>query len=155
MNIDSPKHLLGEQSLDTLPPGYHLPITEKVLKKFGIKPENAAWKYVHDNAMKPEIGDDCNVLIDLGCKTLNDGEMYLLEIANRMLIRRVQILLYKIVLVSANPEYLNIEIEGNDLSRLKVIGRIRFISNMKPLEDNPVELFLEYALQDKEPKEGK
>ena len=50
-----------------------------------------------------------------------------LQIGSRSLVRRVKLLLRQIILACDNPKYPDMTIEGEDLNRLKVIGRVRYI----------------------------
>ena len=78
-------------------------------------------------AMKPTINGKCELLVDLSDKQLHDGRIYLLQIGIRVLVRRVKLLLRQIILACDNPEYPDIVVEGEDLNRLNVIGRVRYI----------------------------
>ena len=80
--------------------------------------------------MKPTIDGECLLLIDFEANKLQEGKIYLLEIGTRLMVRRVQLLLDRIILVADNPEYQNIEIAGDDLNHLKVRGQIRFMGKI-------------------------
>ena len=77
--------------------------------------------------MKPTISGKCELLVDLSDNKLAEGNIYVLEIGSRALIRRVKLLLRQIILACDNPNSPDMVVEGEDLSRLKVIGRVRYI----------------------------
>lgn len=76
-------------------------------------------------AMKPTLEGECLILVDLSDTILKDGKIYCLEIGAHRWVRRVQVLLDKIILMADNPDYADMEISGEDLNRLNVLGRLR------------------------------
>ncbi len=97
----------------------------KLADQLGIRMENCAFFTIDGVAMKPIFEGECLILADLSDKLLEDGKIYCLEIGTQRWVRRVQILLDKIILMADNPEYADMEISGENLNRLNVIGRVR------------------------------
>ena len=87
--------------------------------------QNGAFISVDGIAMKPTFEGECLILADLSDTILKDGKIYCLEIGAHRWVRRVQILLDKIILMADNPDYVDMEISGEDLNHLNVLGRVR------------------------------
>lgn len=87
--------------------------------------QNGAFISVDGIAMKPTLEGECLILADLSDTILKDGKIYCLEIGAHRWVRRVQVLLDKIILMADNPDYADMEISGEDLNRLNVLGRVR------------------------------
>ena len=87
--------------------------------------QNGAFISVDGIAMKPTFEGECLILVDLSDTILKDGKIYCLEIGAHRWVRRVQILLDKIILMADNPDYVDMEISGEDLNHLNVLGRVR------------------------------
>ena len=100
-----------------------LVLTRKFAEQIGI--QNGAFISVDGIAMKPTLEGECLILVDLSDTILKDGKIYCLEIGAHRWVRRVQVLLDKIILMADNPDYADIEISGEDLNRLNVLGRVR------------------------------
>lgn len=107
-----------------------LPISQALLNELGVSGENLAFFPYEGEAMKPTLDGKGLLLADLSDNKLRDGKIYMLEFGSRLLVRRVQILPDKIILVADNPEYQNIEVFGETLNRLKVHGRLRLLTRI-------------------------
>ena len=99
-------------------------------EKIAVTHKNCGFFDCVGEAMKPTIDGECLLLIDFEANKLQEGKIYLLEIGTRLMVRRVQLLLDRIILVADNPEYQNIEIPGDGLNHLKVRGQIRFMGKI-------------------------
>lgn len=127
-----PSHLIfGDTLLDFEQKKKHpekkLSISQELLDELGVKAENCAFFPYDGEVMKPTLNGKGTLLADLADNKLKDGKIYLVAVGSRLMIRRVQILLEKIVLVADNPAYPNIEVIGEQLEHFKVIGRLRYI----------------------------
>ena len=100
-----------------------LAFAREFAEKIGV--QNGAFISVDGIAMKPTFEGECLILADLSDTILKDGKIYCLEIGAHRWVRRVQVLLDKIILMADNPDYADMEISGEDLNCLKVIGRVR------------------------------
>ena len=128
-----PAHLLA----DTPPSGSLQPekstatppllFSRELMDELGIDKNHCGIFSVHGEAMKPTLDGRCELLVDFADNKLKDGCIYILQIGSRTLARRVKLLLRQIILACDNPDYPDITIEGEDLTRLKVVGRVRYI----------------------------
>ena len=100
-----------------------LAFAREFAEKIGV--QNGAFISVDGIAMKPTFEGECLILADLSDTILKDGKIYCLEIGAHRWVRRVQILLDKIILMADNPDYADMEILGEDLNCLNVLGRVR------------------------------
>lgn len=99
-----------------------LAFAREFAEKIGV--QNGAFISVDGIAMKPTLEGECLILADLSDTVLKDGKIYGLEIGAHRWVRRVQVLLDKIILMADNPDYADMEISGEDLNRLNVLGRV-------------------------------
>ena len=100
-----------------------LAFAREFAEKIGV--QNDAFISVDGIAMKPTFEGECLILADLSDTVLKDGKIYCVEIGAPRWVRRVQVLLDKIILMADNPDYADMEISGEDLNRLNVLGRVR------------------------------
>ena len=129
--FDIPAHLIEESAscnlddakTDTSP----LLLSKSLMQKLGLNSKHCGFVMVEGEAMKPTIEDECLLLLDFSANKLKDGKIFALEIGTRMLVRRVQILLDRIVLLADNPDYPKMEIADENMNRLKVIGQVRYM----------------------------
>ena len=128
-----PAHLISDTPPDGSPPpkkGHPAPLSfdAELLNELGIADAQTCGIIIgYGEAMKPTISGKCELLVDLSDNKLAEGNIYVLEIGSRVLIRRVKLLLRQIILTCDNPDYPDMVVEGEDLARLKVIGRVRYI----------------------------
>lgn len=115
--------LQPEKSTATQP----LLFSRELMDELGIDKNHCGIFSVHGEAMKPTLDGRCELLVDFADNKLKDGCIYILQIGSRTLARRVKLLLRQIILACDNPDYPDITIEGEDLTRLKVVGRVRYI----------------------------
>ena len=119
-----PSESLQPEKSTTTPP---LLFSRELMDELGIDKNHCGIFSVHGEAMKPTLDGRCELLVDFSDNKLADGGIYALQIGSRSLVRRVKLLLRQIILACDNPEYPDMTIEGEDLNRLKVIGRVRYI----------------------------
>ena len=119
-----PSEPLQPEKSTTTPP---LLFSRELMDELGIDKNHCGIFSVHGEAMKPTLDGRCELLVDFSDNKLADGGIYALQIGSRSLVRRVKLLLRQIILACDNPEYPDMTIEGEDLNRLKVIGRVRYI----------------------------
>ncbi|WP_049248323.1 S24 family peptidase [Neisseria elongata] len=117
-----PSESLQPEKSTTTPP---LLFSRELMDELGIDKNHCGIFSVHGEAMKPTLDGRCELLVDFSDNKLADGGIYALQIGSRSLVRRVKLLLRQIILACDNPEYPDMTIEGEDLNRLKVIGRVR------------------------------
>ena len=119
-----PSESLQPEKSTATPP---LLFSRELMDELGIDKNHCGIFSVHGEAMKPTLDGRCELLVDFADNKLKDGCIYILQIGSRTLARRVKLLLRQIILACDNPDYPDITIEGEDLTRLKVVGRVRYI----------------------------
>ena len=119
-----PSESLQPEKSTATPP---LLFSRELMDELGIDKKHCGIFSVHGEAMKPTLDGRCELLVDFADNKLKDGCIYILQIGSRTLARRVKLLLRQIILACDNPDYPDITIEGEDLTRLKVVGRVRYI----------------------------
>ena len=102
-----------------------LALSNELADRLGIHLENCGFFMADGISMKPTFEGECLILADLPDTILKDSKIYCLEIGAHRWVRRVQVLLDKIILMADNPDYADMEISGEDLNRLNVLGRVR------------------------------
>lgn len=117
-----PSESLQPEKSTTTPP---LLFSRELMDELGIDKNHCGIFSVHGEAMKPTLDGRCELLVDFSDNKLADGGIYALQIGSRSLVRRVKLLLRQIILACDNPEYPDMTIEGEDLNRLNVLGRVR------------------------------
>lgn len=101
------------------------------LEKKGIPLQFAEVHYASDNAMAPRIGKDDAVLIDVSARDIIDGKLYLVEWADREILR----MLFKeldgsvrVVASNSAPEYRERVVRPDDKG-FSVLGRVRWVGS--------------------------
>ena len=117
-----PSESLQPEKSPATPP---LLFSRELMDELGIDKNHCGIFSVHGEAMKPTLDGRCELLVDFSDNKLADGGIYALQIGSRSLVRRVKLLLRQIILACDNPEYPDMTIEGEDLNRLNVLGRVR------------------------------
>ncbi|MDO5091596.1 MAG: S24 family peptidase [Cardiobacteriaceae bacterium] len=129
--LDVPAHLIDDSAPrnldDAKTTDTPLLLSKSLMQKMGLNPKHCGFVVVEGEAMKPTIEGECLLLLDFSANKLKDGRIFALEIGTRVLVRRVQILLDRIVLLADNPDYPKMEIVGENMQRLKVIGQVRYM----------------------------
>lgn len=117
-----PSESLQPEKSTATPP---LLFSRELMDELGIDKNHCGIFSVHGEAMKPTLDGRCELLVDFSDNKLADGGIYALQIGSHSLVRRVKLLLRQIILACDNPEYPDMTIEGEDLNRLNVLGRVR------------------------------
>ena len=117
-----PSESLQPENSTATPP---LLFSRELMDELGIDKNHCGIFSVHGEAMKPTLDGRCELLVDFSDNKLADGGIYALQIGSRSLVRRVKLLLRQIILACDNPEYPDMTIDGEDLNRLNVLGRVR------------------------------
>ena len=96
------------------------------LRKKG-NPKNMVLMDIVGNSMEPELKDGDTVLVDRSKSEILAGAIYAVGIEDTVLIKRVEKLPDKLVLISDNEKYLPTYITGDDINRVRVLGKIIWI----------------------------
>lgn len=87
-----------------------------------IDPKKCKALYVHGRSMEPILDDYDTVLIDTSKTQIIDGEIYAVSLGDEFFIKIVERTNDGVILVSANKDFKDVEIKGEDLEYFRVIG---------------------------------
>lgn len=109
-------------------PTRKLAFRHKWLKFKGLKEKDLVLVFANGDSMEPTIGDNNTLMIDTSKRDLKDGNIYVIRTNNHLIVKRVQTLWNKgILLLSDNKEYREQQIEPNEAEDLEVIGKVVWI----------------------------
>lgn len=80
------------------------------------------------DSMEPELRDGDTVLIDQEQQTIVSGSIYAIAVQDTLLIKRIERHPDKLALVSANPNYTPIFLQGDELETMRILGRVLWSS---------------------------
>ena len=96
------------------------------LRKKG-NPKNMVLMDIVGNSMEPELKDGDTVLVDRSKNEILAGAIYAVGVEDTVLIKRVEKLPDKLVLISDNQKYSPTYISGDDINRVRVLGKVLWI----------------------------
>lgn len=96
------------------------------LRKKG-NPKNMVLMDIAGNSMEPELKDGDTVLIDRSKSEILAGAIYAVGVEDTVLVKRVEKLPDKLVLISDNEKYSPTYITGDDINRVRVLGKVIWI----------------------------
>lgn len=96
------------------------------LRKRG-NPANMVLMDIVGNSMEPELKDGDTVLVDRSKREILAGAIYAVGVEDTVLIKRLEKLPDKLVLRSDNEKYSPIYITGDDINRVRVLGKVLWI----------------------------
>lgn len=104
----------------------HLAFKESWLRKSGINPANLIAIYARGDSMEPTIFSGDSLVIDKTKDTVtSDGGVYVINYDGELFVKRVQKQLDGLVAITSdNKNYRDMTIPLQDLSKLKIIGRV-------------------------------
>lgn len=104
----------------------HLAFKESWLRKSGINPANLIAIYARGDSMEPTIFSGDSLVIDKTRDTVtSDGGVYVINYDGELFVKRVQKQLDGLVAITSdNKNYRDMTIPTQDLSKLKIIGRV-------------------------------
>jgi phage repressor protein C with HTH and peptisase S24 domain len=76
------------------------------------------------DSMEPLIREGDSVLIDQSRREVHSGGIYALGIAETIMVKRLERQPSKLVLLSANPGYAPIVLQGDEIDTVRVIGTV-------------------------------
>ncbi len=100
------------------------------LRHHGIQAEHAVMMDVLGASMEPLILDGDTILVDKRDTTLRDGYVFLVGFGEDLLVKRLQRSPRGWLLRSENPGYPPVAAEGEDLTLLRVYGRVRWFGRI-------------------------
>ncbi|GAU09904.1 LexA family transcriptional regulator [Desulfoplanes formicivorans] len=90
-------------------------------------PETMVLMDIIGDSMEPELRDGDTVLIDHSQTSVHAGAIYALGVGDSLLIKRVERQPGSIALISTNPSYAPLVLQGDELETLRVLGRILWV----------------------------
>ncbi|MCG8998137.1 S24 family peptidase [Laribacter hongkongensis] len=88
-----------------------------------LNPKNCKALYVRGRSMEPKLEDWDTVLIDTSQTEIIDGEIYAICLQDEFFIKTVERIAGGVKLKSENPDFESIEVRGNELGALRIIGK--------------------------------
>ena len=82
---------------------------------------------IFGNSMEPEIKDGDTILIDESQKDILAGAIYAVGIDDTIMVKRLEKLPNKLVLLSDNKDYSSIYLQGNDMNSVRIIGKVVWV----------------------------
>lgn len=82
---------------------------------------------IFGNSMEPEIKDGDTILIDESQKDILAGAIYAVGIDDTIMVKRLEKHPNKLVLVSDNKDYSPIYLKGNEMTSVRIIGKVIWI----------------------------
>jgi len=83
---------------------------------------------IFGNSMEPEMKDGDTILIDESQKDILAGAIYAVGIDDTIMVKRVEKHPNKLVLLSDNKDYSPIYLQSNEISSVRIIGKVIWIS---------------------------
>lgn len=96
------------------------------LKKKGNS-SNMVLMDIFGNSMEPELRDGDTVLIDKSKKEILAGAIYAIGVDDTVMVKRVEKLPYKLVLLSENKGYSTIFLQGDEIKNVRILGKVIWI----------------------------
>jgi phage repressor protein C with HTH and peptisase S24 domain len=87
-------------------------------------PERMVMMDIFGNSMEPELKDGDTVLIDESQKDIIAGAVYAVGVDDTIMVKRVEKHPKTLVLLSENPSYAVIYLEGSDANSVRIIGKV-------------------------------
>jgi phage repressor protein C with HTH and peptisase S24 domain len=87
-------------------------------------PERMVMMDIFGNSMEPELKDGDTVLIDESQKDVIAGAVYAVGVDDTIMVKRVEKHPKTLVLLSENPSYAPIYLEGGDADSVRIIGKV-------------------------------
>ncbi len=82
---------------------------------------------IFGNSMEPELRDGDTVLIDKSKKEILAGAIYAIGVDDTVMVKRVEKLPYKLVLLSENKDYSTIFLQGDEIKNVRILGKVIWI----------------------------
>lgn len=118
------KLVSGEHQTGTFTVSAHL------IRDLGLQPEHTAIVFCSGSSMMPTMNDNDRILVDTRelAEPVKDG-VYVIRVDDMVYVKRLKwnILAQGYEIISDNPDYDSFSMFGEDLNRLKIIGRAAMV----------------------------
>ncbi|MFA0084451.1 helix-turn-helix transcriptional regulator [Vibrio sp. 10N.261.51.F12] len=105
-------------------------VSSHLIRDLGLQPEHTAVVFCSGSSMLPTISDNDRILVDTRELTepVKDG-IYIIRVDEMVYVKRLKwnILKQGYEIISDNPDYETFSMFGEDLNRLKIIGRAALV----------------------------
>lgn len=109
----------GERSLD------YMAFQTRWLRRRGINPSAVRLLNIRGDSMEPTIRDGDIALVDTSIQDIVDNAIYVILVGNRLLIKRVHILMSGALrLISDNAIYPHEDVPANEAEFVRISGRV-------------------------------
>ncbi|MDO5537028.1 MAG: S24 family peptidase, partial [Desulfovibrionaceae bacterium] len=99
------------------------------INRLRVSPNNLYFLDVMGDSMEPLFSDGATLLVDTSDNAkhyLMDGKIYVVNLEDAVLVKRIQMSPDEIVLCSENPMHAPIRVPASEMDRFRVIGRVRW-----------------------------
>lgn len=100
------------------------------LRRQGLSPKDVYVMYVSGDSMKPTIEDGDMILIHKTENVPQEGYIYALTLGDTLMVKRLQKIPDGWILKSDNPMYSPLTVQGQELDKLVIHGRVRWFSRI-------------------------
>jgi phage repressor protein C with HTH and peptisase S24 domain len=117
----------GAGSFDTSAMVTETMVFSKSWLKIKGNPKEMVLMDILGDSMEPELKGGDTVLIDQSQTRMHAGAIYALGVEDSLLVKRIERYPNKIALVSTNPNYTPIFLQGDEIETLRILGRILWV----------------------------
>lgn len=100
------------------------------LSRVGIHAKQSIMLDVMGDSMQPLIMNGDTILVDRSQTSPQDGKIFLVGFGDELLVKRLQRTPRGWLLVSQNPDYASLPVEGADLDCFRIYGRVRWFGRV-------------------------
>ena len=100
------------------------------MRYLGVNPKHAVMMFVRGDSMEPLIYDRDTILIDTDDKSAREGYIYVVALGDTLMVKRLQKTLTGWNICSENKNYQPIPVEGQELEKMEIIGRVRWFGRV-------------------------
>lgn len=115
----------GSFDVDSSIEGYYAFQTEWIATKGNSK--NMVLMTIIGNSMEPEIKNGDTVLVDRSKTEILAGAIYAIGIDDTVMVKRIEKLPGKLVLLSENKNYAPVYIQGEEINSVRILGKVIWI----------------------------
>ena len=96
----------------------------------GVNPNHCKAMFVQGDSMQPLINDRDMILFDENETEIREGYIYVLNYDDALMVKRFQRITDGWNICSENPTYSPVPVQGQNLEKLKVFGRVRWFGRV-------------------------
>lgn len=98
------------------------------IRSLNATPKDLVMFEVTGNSMSPRISDGDSVLVDTGNTTPEDGNVFILRVADEARLKRIQVMINgDLLLISDSDDFQNEVIKGADIADIEILGRVVWV----------------------------